>query len=196
MNDKVRKENRKYLLVSRPAPIRGRGGHGGEEKKGVGIGTALAISMITRLPRVAWVGHGNSGTCYTLIISAHNLADAFIARTSPLRRSHSDLSTMPLEATMIVLDNSEYMRNGDYQPTRFGALADAVTTVFQTKIDSNPENTVGVMTMANKGCALIIYIIKKKKNSLTHKNSTHKNNSAAQTTSLEHVSKNAKTKIF
>jgi von Willebrand factor type A domain len=62
---------------------------------------------------------------------------------------------MPLEATMIVLDNSEYMRNGDYQPTRFGALADAVTTVFQTKIDSNPENTVGVMTMANKGCALI-----------------------------------------
>ena len=54
---------------------------------------------------------------------------------------------------MIVLDNSEYMRNGDYQPTRFGALADAVTTVFQTKIDSNPENTVGVMTMANKGCA-------------------------------------------
>ena len=45
---------------------------------------------------------------------------------------------MPLEATMIVLDNSEYMRNGDYQPTRFGALVDAVTTVFQTKIDSNP----------------------------------------------------------
>jgi 26S proteasome regulatory subunit N10 len=61
---------------------------------------------------------------------------------------------MPLEATMIILDNSEYMRNGDYQPTRFGALADAVTTVFQTKIDANPENTVGVMTMANKGCAL------------------------------------------
>jgi 26S proteasome regulatory subunit N10 len=52
---------------------------------------------------------------------------------------------------MILLDNSEFMRNGDYQPTRFGALADAVTTVFQTKIDANPENTVGVMTMANKG---------------------------------------------
>ena len=54
---------------------------------------------------------------------------------------------------MIVLDNSEYMRNGDYQPTRFGALVDAVTTVFQAEIDSNPENTVGVMTMANNGCA-------------------------------------------
>ncbi|KAI9461044.1 hypothetical protein F5148DRAFT_1300190 [Russula earlei] len=63
---------------------------------------------------------------------------------------------MPLEATMIVLDNSEYMRNGDYQPTRFGALADAVTTLFQTKIDSNPENTVGVMTMANKGPEVLV----------------------------------------
>ena len=62
---------------------------------------------------------------------------------------------MPLEATMLILDNSEYMRNGDYQPSRFDALADAVKTVFTTKIDSNPENTVGVMTMANKGCALL-----------------------------------------
>ncbi|KAI0315349.1 hypothetical protein OF83DRAFT_1173907 [Amylostereum chailletii] len=58
---------------------------------------------------------------------------------------------MPLEATMIILDNSEYMRNGDYVPTRFEAQSDAATTVFRTKIDSNQENTVGVMTMANKG---------------------------------------------
>ncbi|KAI0301924.1 hypothetical protein B0F90DRAFT_1716411 [Multifurca ochricompacta] len=63
---------------------------------------------------------------------------------------------MPLEATMIILDNSEFMRNGDYQPTRFGALADAVTTVFTTKIDSNPENTVGAMTMANKGPEVLV----------------------------------------
>ncbi|KAF8075955.1 hypothetical protein FPV67DRAFT_1711605 [Lyophyllum atratum] len=48
---------------------------------------------------------------------------------------------MPLEATMMIIDNSEYMRNGDYQPTRFEAQSDAVNTVFQTKIDSNPENT-------------------------------------------------------
>lgn len=54
---------------------------------------------------------------------------------------------------MIVIDNSEYMRNGDYQPTRFDAQADAVNAVFNTKIDSNPENTVGIMTMAGKGCA-------------------------------------------
>jgi 26S proteasome regulatory subunit N10 len=57
---------------------------------------------------------------------------------------------------MIILDNSEYMRNGDYQPSRFDALADAVKTVFTTKIDSNPENTVGVMTMANKGPEVLV----------------------------------------
>lgn len=61
---------------------------------------------------------------------------------------------MPLEATMMVIDNSEYMRNGDYQPNRFDAQADAVNVVFQTKIDSNPENTVGIMSMAGKGCVI------------------------------------------
>lgn len=51
----------------------------------------------------------------------------------------------------MIIDNSEYMRNGDYQPTRFDAQSDAVNTVFQTKTDANPENTVGIMTMAGKG---------------------------------------------
>ena len=58
---------------------------------------------------------------------------------------------MPLEATIIIVDNSEYMRNGDYPPDRFRAQSDAVTTLFQTKVDSNPENTVSFMTMAGKG---------------------------------------------
>lgn len=51
----------------------------------------------------------------------------------------------------MIIDNSEYMRNGDYPPSRFDAQADAVNTVFQTKIDSNPENTVGLISMAGKG---------------------------------------------
>lgn len=51
----------------------------------------------------------------------------------------------------MVLDNSEFMRNGDYPPTRFEAQSDAVTTISRSKIDSNPENTVGVMTAAGKG---------------------------------------------
>ena len=63
---------------------------------------------------------------------------------------------MPLEATLMIIDNSEYMRNGDYQPSRFDAQQDAVNTIFQTKIDSNPENTVGVMTMAGKGCVTVL----------------------------------------
>lgn len=52
---------------------------------------------------------------------------------------------------MLIIDNSEYMRNGDYAPTRFEAQADAVNVLFQTKVDSNPESTVGIMTMAGKG---------------------------------------------
>ncbi|KAI5455032.1 proteasome regulatory particle base subunit rpn10 [Naganishia albida] len=55
---------------------------------------------------------------------------------------------MPLEACMIILDNSEYMRNGDYAPTRFAAQNDAVSLIFNAKTGSNPENTVGVMSMA------------------------------------------------
>ncbi|KAG6330216.1 hypothetical protein ID866_8874 [Astraeus odoratus] len=63
---------------------------------------------------------------------------------------------MPLEATMMIIDNSEYMRNGDYVPSRFDAQTDAVNTIFQTKIDSNPENTVGLMTMAYKGPEVLV----------------------------------------
>lgn len=63
---------------------------------------------------------------------------------------------MPLEATMVVIDNSEYMRNGDYAPTRFEAQRDAVNVIFQTKTDSNPESTVGVMTMAGKGPEVLV----------------------------------------
>ncbi|TFK45476.1 hypothetical protein OE88DRAFT_1669186 [Heliocybe sulcata] len=63
---------------------------------------------------------------------------------------------MPLEATLMIIDNSEYMRNGDYQPTRFQAQTDAVTTIFQTKVDSNPESSVGLMTMAAKGPEVLV----------------------------------------
>ncbi|CAG8437054.1 10502_t:CDS:2 [Ambispora gerdemannii] len=63
---------------------------------------------------------------------------------------------MPLEATMIVLDNSEWMRNGDYTPTRLEAQRDAVNLIFQSKTQSNPENTVGLMTMAGKGPEVLV----------------------------------------
>ncbi|ODN89724.1 26S proteasome regulatory subunit N10 [Cryptococcus wingfieldii CBS 7118] len=46
---------------------------------------------------------------------------------------------MPLESCMLILDNSEYMRNGDCPPTRFQAQAEAVQTLFTAKTDANPD---------------------------------------------------------
>lgn len=54
---------------------------------------------------------------------------------------------MVLEAVMIVVDNSESSRNGDYTPTRFGAQRDAVNILFQSITTSNPESSVGLMSM-------------------------------------------------
>ncbi|KAJ6797649.1 26S proteasome non-ATPase regulatory subunit 4-like protein [Iris pallida] len=63
---------------------------------------------------------------------------------------------MVLEATMICIDNSEWMRNGDYSPTRFQAQADAVNLICGAKTQSNPENTVGLLTMAGKGPRVLV----------------------------------------
>lgn len=46
------------------------------------------------------------------------------------------------------VDNSEYMRNGDFLPTRLQAQQDAVNIVCHSKTRSNPENNVGLITMA------------------------------------------------
>ncbi|KAK8367734.1 hypothetical protein V6Z11_A02G200500 [Gossypium hirsutum] len=63
---------------------------------------------------------------------------------------------MVLEATMICIDNSEWMRNGDYGPSRFQAQADAVNLICGAKTQSNPENTVGVLTMAGKCVRVLV----------------------------------------
>uniref|UniRef100_A0A7N0ZZQ5 26S proteasome non-ATPase regulatory subunit 4 homolog n=1 Tax=Kalanchoe fedtschenkoi TaxID=63787 RepID=A0A7N0ZZQ5_KALFE len=63
---------------------------------------------------------------------------------------------MVLEATMICIDNSEWMRNGDYSPSRFQAQSDAVNLICGAKTQSNPENTVGVLTMAGKGVKVLV----------------------------------------
>ncbi|KAK6150692.1 hypothetical protein DH2020_015624 [Rehmannia glutinosa] len=48
------------------------------------------------------------------------------------------------------------MRNGDYSPNRFQAQADAVNLICGAKTQSNPENTVGVLTMAGKGVRVLV----------------------------------------
>ncbi|KAI3981593.1 hypothetical protein MKX01_007513 [Papaver californicum] len=63
---------------------------------------------------------------------------------------------MVLEATMICIDDSEWMRNGDYSPTRFQAQAEAVSLLCGSKTQSNPENTVGVLAMAGKGVRVLV----------------------------------------
>uniref|UniRef100_A0A7N8X8X2 26S proteasome non-ATPase regulatory subunit 4 n=1 Tax=Mastacembelus armatus TaxID=205130 RepID=A0A7N8X8X2_9TELE len=50
---------------------------------------------------------------------------------------------------LLSVDNSEYMRNGDFLPTRLQAQQDAVNIVCHSKTRSNPENNVGLITMAN-----------------------------------------------
>jgi 26S proteasome regulatory subunit N10 len=60
-------------------------------------------------------------------------------------------ATMVLEATMIVVDNSESSRNGDYVPSRWEAQVDATNLIFQYKTQSNPESSVGLMSMGGSG---------------------------------------------
>mmetsp|Transcript_37991 Transcript_37991/g.45834 ORF Transcript_37991/g.45834 Transcript_37991/m.45834 type:complete len:410 (+) Transcript_37991:99-1328(+) len=57
---------------------------------------------------------------------------------------------MVLESTMVCVDNSEWMRNGDFLPTRFQAQADAINFLAGAKTQQHPENTVGVLSLAGK----------------------------------------------
>lgn len=46
------------------------------------------------------------------------------------------------------VDNSDYMRNGDFVPTRLQAQQDAVNLVCHSKTRSNPENNVGLIVLS------------------------------------------------
>uniref|UniRef100_A0A8C0F3T9 Proteasome 26S subunit, non-ATPase 4 n=1 Tax=Bubo bubo TaxID=30461 RepID=A0A8C0F3T9_BUBBB len=54
----------------------------------------------------------------------------------------------PLESTRRPCPG-RYMRNGDFLPTRLQAQQDAVNIVCHSKTRSNPENNVGLITLAN-----------------------------------------------
>lgn len=51
---------------------------------------------------------------------------------------------------MILMDNSEWSRNGDYMPSRWEAQNDATGLISQAKYQVNAESSVGLMTMAGK----------------------------------------------
>eukprot|EP00899_Mesostigma_viride_P011980 jgi/Mesvir1/20783/Mv07894-RA.1 len=63
---------------------------------------------------------------------------------------------MVLEATIVCVDNSEWTRNGDYPPSRFQAQSDAVNLLCGAKTQDNPENTVGVLTLAGKSVRVLL----------------------------------------
>ncbi|CAJ0577929.1 unnamed protein product, partial [Mesorhabditis spiculigera] len=68
--------------------------------------------------------------------------------TDETKKSSQQLATMVQESTMICVDNSEFMRNGDYVPTRLQAQQDAVNYVINCKLRANPENAVGLLAMS------------------------------------------------
>ncbi|KAL5022296.1 hypothetical protein ScPMuIL_001451 [Solemya velum] len=55
---------------------------------------------------------------------------------------------MVLESTVVCVDNSDYMRNGDFIPTRLQAQQDAVNLICHSKTRANPENNVGLLVMS------------------------------------------------
>jgi len=56
---------------------------------------------------------------------------------------------MTLESTIICVDNSEFCRNGDFGLNRLISQQDAANLVARTKLKSNPENDVGLLTMSD-----------------------------------------------
>lgn len=63
---------------------------------------------------------------------------------------------MVLEATMVLVDNSTWSRNGDYYPNRLDAQLETVHRIFGSKKQMNAENSVGVMTMGGSSPEVLI----------------------------------------
>lgn len=56
---------------------------------------------------------------------------------------------------MVVLDNSSYMINGDYPPTRWDAQMDATGILLASRSNINAENAVGLATMAGRSVEVL-----------------------------------------
>ncbi|XP_061298862.1 putative PIP5K1A and PSMD4-like protein isoform X4 [Pezoporus flaviventris] len=103
------------------------------------------------LPRTLPVDEANSDSIATTL-STSSLGSGGL--NSPANREFSPLggctsTETPPPSLYSSVDNSEYMRNGDFLPTRLQAQQDAVNIVCHSKTRSNPENNVGLITLAN-----------------------------------------------
>ncbi|XP_077501574.1 26S proteasome non-ATPase regulatory subunit 4-like isoform X4 [Amblyomma americanum] len=52
------------------------------------------------------------------------------------------------ESAVICVDTSDYMRNGDFEPTRLDAQYEAVKFIFRAKTRSHRENNVALLTLS------------------------------------------------
>ena len=59
------------------------------------------------------------------------------------------------EATIVILDNSEYSINGDYEPTRWMSQIDAAGLLIQTKLEQSHQNAMGIALSAGKHAQII-----------------------------------------
>ena len=57
---------------------------------------------------------------------------------------------MTLEATVVCVDTSDWMRNGDFAPSRLESQQDAVNLVCTAKLNSNQENSVALMSLSGR----------------------------------------------
>lgn len=48
------------------------------------------------------------------------------------------------------MDNSDWTRNGDYHPSRWESEVEAANLIAESKCERNPENGLGIITMAGK----------------------------------------------
>lgn len=59
------------------------------------------------------------------------------------------------EATIVILDNSNYSINGDYYPTRWLSQIDAAGLLIQTKMEQSHENLMGIGLSAGSQVEII-----------------------------------------
>ncbi|KNC51688.1 26S proteasome non-ATPase regulatory subunit 4 [Thecamonas trahens ATCC 50062] len=69
--------------------------------------------------------------------------------------AHGTGSKDRMETTMVCLDNSEWMRNGDFVPTRLVAQREAAYDAGKAKLMAHPENLVGIISMAGSSARVV-----------------------------------------
>ena len=61
-----------------------------------------------------------------------------------------------METTIFCVDNSEWMRNGDFIPSRLVAQREAAYDAGKAKLMAHPENLVGVVSMAGGSARVVV----------------------------------------